>query len=367
MGEINLIPGQQVKGRPAASAGSAGGVEYSRPTDEQLAPKAPPKPGWWARRAAAKAAAKLTPAPVQPAKPKIVATPAPTSAPKNDFFPVEIDLLADVKKPIPTPLPPAPRRRSIQAEPDFISDAGFKAYVAPRAPLPSTADAYYVRRPVKHTASPTPLKQKKKEQHHPSGPPVSLIDVNLIPREFGLAAKPKHLWAELIRYVVVSVILVGAAYGGLRWYDYKLTTDTANLKAQVAVLDQQIGAYSHERAQATAVQDQLVGLTAILDRHLDYSEFFSFIEANTLPSVYYKNVNVDSRTGAVTTAAVTTDFDQLRAQVAVLEDNPLVSGVTVNSATRTVPTTPTGEAALTGVSTLLFSLTFSVDTSVFHP
>lgn len=398
MGEINLIPGQQVKGQGRAQQSGAGGVEYSHPVDEKLTPQVsganrPPKQGWWARRqvrraaqAAAKAAAQavvpkaevrvnLAPKSTKSGSPKPAGA---TPPPQDDFFPVEIDLLADVKKASPPPHPTS-AVRPIQAEPDFISDAGFKssstppAYVPPRKPLPSTNDAYYIRRPVKPVADPKPTKHKKEKhvatqgrQHQPTELPVSLMDVNLIPKEFGLATKPKHPWSELIRYGVVSGVIVGATYGGLRWYEYKLTSDTADLKAQVAVLDQQIATYATERKQAIVLQDKLTGLTTIIDEHVNYAEFFSFVEANTLPTVYYKSLNVDARSGAVSTSAVTSDFDQLRAQVAVLEDNSLVSAVTVNSATRTVPTTPTGEVSTTGVQTLLFSLTFKVDQSVFH-
>lgn len=338
MGEINLIPGQQVKGQGRTSPSVTSPVKYSNPS----ALKVSLKPSWWERRKAARAARQVA----QPAKvvPKI-----PT--------PVQVDLLADAQ---PAPRVPPPPAKPLQAEPDFMADA------------PPSKEAYYIRRPVKPTPDPKLTKRRKpqhstgREQHQPSEVSGALLDVNLIPKEFGLATKPKHPWSELVRYVVVSLLLVGVAYGGLRWYEYKLTSDTTVLKAQVATLDQQIAGYTTERDQATVVQQKLTGLTSILGEHINYASFFSFLEEQTLPTVYYKNVNVDARTGSVSASAVTSDFDQLRAQVAVLEDNPLVTSVTVNSATRTVPTTPTEEGVSAGQSTLLFNLTFMVDLSLFH-
>ncbi len=353
MGEINLIPGQQVRGQKRSGQKTAGGVEYTQPREEKIpVPAKPPKESWWHKRQArraAKQAQRAAQAAYRAAQAKVQPVPvATTTKPPVRPLAVDVNLLPHAPAAVPAPKPrPIP-----QAEPDFLSDAGFKSNSFP------PSEAYSIRRP------------KRQTRHEPVGEPAELLDVNLIPKEFGLTERPKHSYFELLWYGLTAALMVGAVYGGLQGWQFNLTQKSSELQQQVALLEGQISAYDTERQTADELQTQLQGLQAVMTQHVTYDEFFSFLERNTLPSVYYKSINVDSRTGQVTASAVTADFEQLRAQEAVFQAHPMVKDVTVTSATRTVPTTPTTEdetAVDSGSHPLLFNLSLSLDTSLFHP
>lgn len=386
MGEINLIPGQQVRGQKRSGERSAEGVEYTQPEEQHIPapsliprPEKPTKESWWQKRKVRQAAkkaqkdvdrTKLAAQRVAQAKAEVAAQAAvvqptrsvvrPPAAPRRPA-PVDVRPQTPTMRPIP---PAAPVHA--QAEPDFLSDAGFKSN--PNNSLP-VSEAYSIRRtkrPQQTTKTP-----KHPARHEPVGEPAELLDVNLIPKEFGQKERPKHAFIELIWYGLTAALMVGAVYGGLQWWEFNLTQRSSDLQQQVALLDGQIAGYAAERQTANELQTQLQGLSTVITQHVTYDQFFSFLEQNTLPSVYYKSINIDSRTGKVTASAVTADFEQLRAQEAVFLDNPMVKDVSITSATRTVPTTPTveGEGAEVANTTypLLFNLSLSVDTSLFHP
>lgn len=380
MGDINLIPGQQARGEARLGKRQGGSTEYTHPASGQPSPlpipSRPTRQGWWAQRKrlrAARAQARAVERHAQQAAraqtPVAQPLPSPMKRPA-----VELNLLKDKTLSLPA-TPPPPRRvvpppAAPTTPPDFVSDSGFRDSKT----LPAS-EAYSIRRPPTH---PKPVVKLKKKEHTPHTPAPEhaaeeglgpLVDVNLIPHDMGGKQKPLHPWTEIVWYALAAVVLVGAGYGGLRWYEYTLTQDSAELQAQIQELEQDVHTYSAQREEANVIQTQLLGLQSILDQHVQYSDFFQFLQDNTLPSVYYKSLNVNARTGAVSASAVTSDFDQLRAQVAVLESHSAVSNVSVTSATRTVPTAVTDgeftESAPTTSVTILFSISWSVDQQLF--
>lgn len=376
MGEINLIPGQQVRGQKKSGQKATEGMEYSQPGRVKIpapslipTPAKPRKESWWQKRKA-KQAARQTLREAERAR-AVVATARPVRP-----EPVDVNLLPHTPaQPTvkPKPIPPAPVRLAparASAEPDFLSDAGFKSNSLP------PSEAYSIRKPKQRTSSqPTQNREhaagKHSARHEPVGESAELLDVNLIPRELTHKERPKHASTELIWYALTAGVIVGGMYGALQWYEFNLTQQSSELRQQIALLDAQIADYTAERETASELQTQLLGLNTLMTQHVAYDHFFSFLEQNTLPSVYFKTLNVDSRTGQVTASAVTANFDQIRAQEAVMQANPLVKDIAITSATRTIPTTPTSEEETivvdAGQYPLLFNLSLSLDTSLFHP
>lgn len=352
MGDINLIPGQQAKGKKPAQAAGQGGVEYSTPKSEVEKLVTPQGPSWWERRRAAKAkekAARLAEQALREAH-----------TPK-----VAVDLLEDVSPPAPKPVPPPapPPARLTPTPPAHIPAVDLR----PQHSTVSPDEVFSLKQPEHHSPPP---KGKKRHKTTPALPDQPLVDVNLIPREFGGPQVVTHKVRELVWYGVAAVIMLAASYGGLRWYEFKLAQDSAALQQEVHALDANITSFNMQRQQASYLQEQLVGLQTILDQHVDYAGFFSFLEANTLPSVYYKTMNIDAVKGTITASAVTADFQHMRQQVAVFQSNPLVTDVSVTSASRTVPTSVSGtptETVPLGVEPVLFAISLSIDPSVFHP
>lgn len=391
-----MIPGQQVRGQKRSGERSTEGVEYTQPGEERIpapslipAPVKPPKQGWWQKRKVRQAAKKaqreadralLAAKRVAQAKAQALIHPAvrPTPPPRpNRPLAVDVNLLphkppVHPQAPVVRPIPPATPSH-VQAEPDFLSDAGFRSNSKNALPA---SEAYSIRRTKRPTSS-YPVKTKEhpkpkhSARHEPVGEPAELLDVNLIPKEFGQTERPKHTFIELIWYGLTAALVVGAVYGGLQWWEFNLTQRSSELQQQVALLDGQIADYAAERQTASELQTKLQGLSTVISQHVTYDQFFSFLEQNTLPSVYYKSINVDSRTGQITASAVTADFEQLRAQEAVFQAHPMVKDVVITSATRTIPTTPTTEeeeVVVEGATyPLLFNLSLSVETLLFHP
>ncbi|MFC1597917.1 PilN domain-containing protein [Patescibacteria group bacterium] len=158
------------------------------------------------------------------------------------------------------------------------------------------------------------------------------LDVNLVPHEVKKEFKQKNRLAELVLIIFAFVILVGAAYTGLRWYEKDLNAQTQGIQLQTDQVNADIARYTGLRRDAGAVNERLDGVAEVLERHVYWTPLLELVEDQTLPTVYYRSISGSADTGVFSFDVVATDYAQVEPQVRLYRESSFVKSVNTSSA-----------------------------------
>jgi Tfp pilus assembly protein PilN len=127
------------------------------------------------------------------------------------------------------------------------------------------------------------------------------------------------------------LFLTVAVYFGLTLgYEPYLQSQFASVQNQVKTLGNSVSA--SDQSQLIDFYSQIANLQTLLQRHTLSSQFFSWLEQNTEANVYYHSLTLTqgNQIALSGTAASEADVNQ---QVAIFENSPGVSSVTVSNVT----------------------------------
>lgn len=116
--------------------------------------------------------------------------------------------------------------------------------------------------------------------------------------------------------LVFVVLLIGGAYSYLVYKEFMAVKEEEALSAEIAGLEEQISQAKKQAVEADAFQKKLKLASDLLGKHVYWSEFFKFLEKNTLADTFYTGAfsgNVKSEFSfSVTTNSYQSVDDQLR-------------------------------------------------------
>jgi hypothetical protein len=127
------------------------------------------------------------------------------------------------------------------------------------------------------------------------------------------------------------LFLTVAVYFGLTLgYEPYLQSQLASAQNQVNTLSNSVSA--SDQSQLINFYSQIANLQTLLQKHTFSSQFFSWLEQNTEANVYYRSLALTqgSQVALSGTASAEADINQ---QVAIFENSPEVSSVTVSNVT----------------------------------
>lgn len=125
------------------------------------------------------------------------------------------------------------------------------------------------------------------------------------------------------------LFLALAIYFGLTMgYEPYLQNQLNGTQAQVSALNNSIS--TSDQTQLIDFYSQIANLQTLLASHTLPTQFFSWLEANTEANVYYQSLTLTSEDNATFSGVAATEGD-LNQQVAIFENSPEVSSVTVSS------------------------------------
>jgi hypothetical protein len=159
-------------------------------------------------------------------------------------------------------------------------------------------------------------------------------------------------WMDVIFYFVISLLI--ATIFSYVIFLVKNNFQREDIKKETAALET-VGTAQQKSEEQSVIgyQKKISDFTNLLKNHEFASNVFAFMEAQTLPNVWFKQFSLDEKSNGVQLSGESDDLDALSRQVASFERNKYVKNIsTLNSAL--------GESAR-----ITFNIDLLLDQSIF--
>ena len=158
-----------------------------------------------------------------------------------------------------------------------------------------------------------------------------ILEVNLIKDEerVGFDWSRNFLFLGLV--IVLAGLLVAEVYFGLDWWAEQEEARLAPLIAEVDRLNAATAKLNNEVAAALSYKDKAAAFSVLLDEHVYWSQFFSWLEKNTLNTVKYEEFS-GNLSGLYTLKAVAPSLSEVSWQASAFLKDPAVEQVAIREA-----------------------------------
>ena len=187
-----------------------------------------------------------------------------------------------------------------------------------------------------------------------------VLEVNLIKDEIGVEFDwTKHLLSLFVT-IFVAALLVVEVYYGLDWWQKQEEQKTADLNQQYLTVSRQINNINSKSTDVIIFKDKIQITQKMADAHIYFTDFFSWLENNTLNSVAYSGFS-GGVSGNYVLGGNTVNFSDISWQAKAFRDNKFVNSVRVDSGNLTRNDDPLRK----NDKPLVFNLELSVKPEIF--
>lgn len=202
----------------------------------------------------------------------------------------------------------------------------------------------------------TLLGQSKKEENYWHNPEI--LETNLIKDEIIFFFDWKKNVAILLFFIFLSGATVTVAYFWLDSWGKRKEVENQNFVSSFTKLQSIIKKKELEMADIFAFKKRISAAKTLLDNHIYWTNFFEFLEKNTIEEVYYTGGFSGNNKGQYSISAKTKNFNILAEQIKSLRENEKITEISVSSGDIKTADKESEEE-------LVFTLNFTVDPSVF--
>ncbi len=238
--------------------------------------------------------------------------------------------------PAPRPLREVPKKPEVLPKPEFLP----KPPVPQREPAIGPAVKIEPKPAPRPAVSPAP-KPVKPEAPMPKG---RKFGITLIPEEKDSAEGAKKPKKTVILVVIIFVMVV--IFGGLYFYLGSsidaMAAEIKKVESDLAITSQKIKDVEEEKNQAQVFQKQLKVANRLLLSHVYWTNFFSFLEKNTVTDVYFSNL-IGGSDGQIILTGVAKSYKAVGRQIISFRTALEMESVSVGSASASVD--PEGKVA----------------------
>jgi hypothetical protein len=157
----------------------------------------------------------------------------------------------------------------------------------------------------------------------------SILDVDLIKDEVAVKFQwRKHLLIMLIFVVLAGSLVAEAYFLLLGWEQQEVTRKSENFALEVQKIDKKISNLKTQLAPALALKSKVDVINPILTKHVYWTNFFGFLEKNTLVNVYY-NGFTGTTDGNYVLKALVNDFRAVSYQLKTILKDPTIKSATI--------------------------------------
>lgn len=159
-----------------------------------------------------------------------------------------------------------------------------------------------------------------------------VLEVNLIKDEKRVEFDWRHNFGTLLFSLFVAILFLVEIYIGLNWWANYEEERVRATEAKFSSISKEIKDMRTESDEILAFKQRSDIAYALLDKHVYWTNFFNWLEKNTLSSVNYLSFagGVD---GAYQLQATTKTYRDISWQARVMLQNPAVLSVKVDSGT----------------------------------
>ncbi len=187
--------------------------------------------------------------------------------------------------------------------------------------------------------------------------PYNSVKANLIKDQGVLFFNWKQRLLTLSLALVLSSLAIGLVYVGLLIWQKERLRDNESTLANFEAINAEISKNEREIQEIVTFNRKLDVVSFILTNHVYWSNFFKFLETNTLKDVYFEKFTGDL-TGQYMIPAVSRNLDAASSQLEVMKAYPLVRSVQYLAGQTVADSTGDGQRTK-------FNLEISVDPKIF--
>lgn len=176
---------------------------------------------------------------------------------------------------------------------------------------------------IKFTA---PGKDKEKKEDR------SDFDVNLVPDDLMDELNPKKKILLIVYFTIIFCLIVALMYTAIYIYKRTIINRVTDLNIQIEEVNKEISKISTVKKEVEQINNAINDVDSILDTHVYWSQFFEFLEENTISDVYYTSFN-GTISGNIVLNAIGRNFKNVSQQIEVFKQaDEYVKDVQVDSA-----------------------------------
>ena len=186
-----------------------------------------------------------------------------------------------------------------------------------------------------------------------------ILETNLIKDEIIFFFNWRKGIMQLSIAVLVACLAISVVYGGLDFWQKQKEEEIRKIAQKFVELNQQIRQAEQGVDEILVWQRKLILVSTLFDNHIYWTNFFKFLEDNTLVDVYFPGGFSGDSSGNYNLSAVGVNYNTIHQQVKTLKILDQVVKVSVTSGSFT----PTGEDSQSSIS---FNLELSVNPEIFY-
>lgn len=158
-----------------------------------------------------------------------------------------------------------------------------------------------------------------------------VLEVNLIKDEMEVDFEWNKKMLSLFLPLFVAGLFVAEIYFGLDWWQTQEEQKAISLKNDYEIVSQNVKNIKAQAEEVMVFKDKLAVSQKMIDNHIYWTNFFTWLEKNTLSSVSYGSGFSGDITGAYNFGATTKNYSDISWQVKQFRDDKYVTSVFVNS------------------------------------
>ncbi|HNW55915.1 MAG TPA: hypothetical protein PKN62_02455 [bacterium] len=151
----------------------------------------------------------------------------------------------------------------------------------------------------------------------------SITETNLASGRTTLYFNWTKFWLALVQWLVVTLFFIALCGSLLYLWQQKQRRESLEVSQRFSRIDQLINLTENEVGNVLDFRGRLIVVNNLLSNHIYWNNFFSFLEKNTLPNVFYEDFSGDT-SGEYLLKARTDSFDSMAKQLKVFRRAPEV-------------------------------------------
>ncbi|MEI6529758.1 MAG: hypothetical protein WCN88_05200 [Candidatus Falkowbacteria bacterium] len=187
-----------------------------------------------------------------------------------------------------------------------------------------------------------------------------ILEVNLIKDEVKIAFDWNKNISILMVVLFIASIFVAEIYFGLDWWQKQELVEAQSIENDIIKVNRDISKIKGTADEALSYKNKSIEVGRLLDSHIYWSNFFNWLEKNTLSTVKFDSFG-GSTNGLYSLSAKALSYAEVSWQVKAFLADPMVKKVEVLSVNSSLMNSKT-KSLDAGVN---FALSFELDPAIF--